>query len=366
MNNPRKPRTAIKVSVQGGFTLLELVLVVFIMGTLATISMSFIESEDSQWRYDESLRKMAMVRDAVLKVRDYKSQQIMSGFVFDNGMLPTALGPFQQLINGETLQANDSTLQLQVFEEKEPYFFYDDGNSSVKLSDLDSELDSELDGELYTELTLFKGYRAGAYISSGLDSSDKFLDAWGTEFSVLAPSPNYSVNLAQHTAPYDNQPGINMTKHDWGVPANQLRVTLINSTVDNFPSIESESESNPDFTLVLFVYENDVTAGKNEWINYRLALNSESVDNIIQISAGESLQLRLIQKLKDVSSEAVSNTDLIPAGNHLLVLIDNSKFTSTPTATAGNIPYNGSSGLVFQKFTLFPGSSLPNLTLTIK
>jgi hypothetical protein len=322
------------------------------MGTLATISMSFIESEDSQWRYDESLRKMDIVRDAVLKVRDYKSQQIMSGFVFDNGMLPTAVGPFQQLINGETLQANDSTLQLQVFEEKEPYFFYDDGNSSVKLSNLDSELD--------TELTLFKGYRAGAYISSGLDSSDKFLDAWGTEFSVLAPSPHYSVNLAQHTAPYDNQPGFNMTEHDWGVPANQLRVTLINSTVDNCPSTEPEPTCN--FTLVLFVYENDVTAGKNEWINYRLALDSESGNNI-QISAGESLQLRLTQKLKDVSSEAVSNTDLIPAGTHLLVLIDNSKTSGTPID--GDISYP-SDKPVYQKFTLFPGSSLPELKLTIK
>jgi prepilin-type N-terminal cleavage/methylation domain-containing protein len=357
MNNPLHQHATISTAHQQGFTLLEMILVVFIMGTLATISMSFIESEDSQWRYDESLRKMAMVRDAVLKVRDYKSQQIMSGFVFDNGMLPTAVGPFQQLINGETLQANDSTLQLQVFEEKEPYFFYDDGNSSVKLSNLDSELD--------TELTLFKGYRAGAYISSGLDSSDKFLDAWGTEFSVLALSPNYSVNLAQHTAPYDNQPGFNMTEHDWGVPANQLRVTLIDSTDDNCPITESESESNPDFTLVLFVYENDVTAGKNEWINYQLALNSESGDSI-QISAGESLQLRITRKLKDVRSEAVSNTDLIPAGTHLLALIDNSKFTSTPTATPGDIAYNDNSGLVFEKFTLFPGSSLPDLTLTIK
>ncbi|MEY8205257.1 MAG: prepilin-type N-terminal cleavage/methylation domain-containing protein, partial [Bermanella sp.] len=77
---------ASKHSAQKGFTLLELILVVFIMGTLAATSMSFIENEDGQWRYKQSLDKLDMVHAALVEVQDYNQQKLLSGFVYDNGV----------------------------------------------------------------------------------------------------------------------------------------------------------------------------------------------------------------------------------------------------------------------------------------
>jgi hypothetical protein len=348
-----------------------MILVVFIMGTLATISMSFIESEDSQWRYDESLRKMAMVRDAVLKVRDYKSQQIMSGFVFDNGRLPDNTGPFDQLIGPST---------LQTFEEKEPYFFYNFGTSAVKLSDF-----SDSSNPKDAELTLFKGYRSGAYLSFGLDSPDdpsdpndfgEFRDGWGNNFDVSPTVTTYTVKLNDTpTAPYNNQPKIRLRQHNWSISLDQInyaKIKLVNSTGGDFPPTKSPGESGKrEFYIVLFVYVNNSTSGKNEWVNYQSSLitldtNLVAPESPTPMLEGEISEHELTLKLEDGIESPVSSTDLIPAGNHLLVLIDKNKLSGIPDD--GLISYqNGNlDEPSYQKFTLFPGSSLPELTLTIK
>jgi prepilin-type N-terminal cleavage/methylation domain-containing protein len=341
MNNPLHQHATISTAHQQGFTLLEMILVVFIMGTLATISMSFIESEDSQWRYDESLRKMAMVRDAVLKVRDYKSQQIMSGFVFDNGMLPDKTGPFDQLIGPST---------LQTFEEKEPYFFYDYGNSSVKLSDLSSNND--------IELTLFKGYRAGAYLSSGLDSANNFLDGWGNNFTVSLGSDTYQVEIDSFSrpAPYDKEPKIIIAKHNWSISIAELNTHKI--FIDN-----QISEITGDLSIALFIYQNSTTTGAGEWVVF------QSEDEVV-IPEGITEYI-LTKRLIDGNERAITSSDLIPAGTHLLTIIDNTVIDNTVISSAplpGAITFKTPASLntIYQKFTLFPGSSLPELKLTIK
>jgi prepilin-type N-terminal cleavage/methylation domain-containing protein len=336
MNNPLQQHATISTAHQQGFTLLEMILVVFIMGTLATISMSFIESEDSQWRYDESLRKMAMVRDAVLKVRDYKSQQIMSGFVFDNGKLPDNTGPFDQLIGSGS---------LQTFEEKKPYYLYNSGNSSVRLSDVANNND--------IELTLFKGYRAGAYLASGLDSNNDLLDAWGTNFLVTTPStpPSYSVKLALHTAPYNNQPGFSLTEHDWAISVSELNIQGININNTGLVALTD------DITIALFIYQNSSLTGVGEWVIYK----SDEIKS--NIPTGVSTYLLTKKAANGVPEKMITSTDRIPAGTHLLTIISSNKMATTPTD--GDISYPIDKP-AFQKFTLFPGSSLPDLTLMIK
>jgi hypothetical protein len=294
---------------------------------------------------------MDIVRDAVLKVRDYKSQQVMSGFVFDNGRLPDNTGPFDQLIGPST---------LQTFEEKEPYFFYNSGTSSVKLSDLSNNND--------TELTLFKGYRAGAYLSFGLDSETEFRDAWGNDFNVTSDT-SYSFTLEAHTTPYDTPYVISITPNNWATSVDQinnLKINLNNATGSDYPNMSTKQ-----FYIVLFVYGNNISAGKNEWVNYRSNLIDLDFDANPkkQLSEGIS-QYILTKKLFDGDEIDIENTDLIPAGTHLIALIDKSNFDSTPVD--GKISYqndtlpNPLNEPSYQKFTLFPGSSLPELKLTIK
>ena len=71
-----------------GFTLLEMLLVVFIMGILMTTSLSFIENEDGQLRYQESIAKLDLIGKAVIDLSENDGQKTLSGFVFDNGVLP--------------------------------------------------------------------------------------------------------------------------------------------------------------------------------------------------------------------------------------------------------------------------------------
>jgi prepilin-type N-terminal cleavage/methylation domain-containing protein len=85
-----------------GFTLLELLLVLFIMGLLATTATVMVDGLDTQSRYDESKRRMQMVKRAIAgdPQRIINNQPDVSGFVADMGRTPSSL---QELLLQGTL-----------------------------------------------------------------------------------------------------------------------------------------------------------------------------------------------------------------------------------------------------------------------
>jgi prepilin-type N-terminal cleavage/methylation domain-containing protein len=76
-----------------GFTLLELVLVLFLIGLLATAGLLFTRNIEDQAQFDETLRRLELIRKAIIQSgeRTLNGQPELNGFVVDNGRLPYCL-----------------------------------------------------------------------------------------------------------------------------------------------------------------------------------------------------------------------------------------------------------------------------------
>ena len=78
---------------QAGLTLLELLLVVFILSVISFGAVSLIDTSDSQWRFEETKSRMARIRVAVVGEDEpvFAGQRRLAGFVADVGALPADL-----------------------------------------------------------------------------------------------------------------------------------------------------------------------------------------------------------------------------------------------------------------------------------
>lgn len=75
-----------------GLTLLELLLVVFLLAALAASAVSLSADVDVQSRYDVSVSRREQVREGILgPERSVQGKPLVSGFVADMGRLPTSL-----------------------------------------------------------------------------------------------------------------------------------------------------------------------------------------------------------------------------------------------------------------------------------
>ena len=340
----------------GGFTLLEMVLVVFIMGVLATISLTFIENEDGQVRYEQSLRKMHVILNAIVSQRDYQGQSLLSGFVVDNGRLPVtdaASGySLEELVEGASLTRK----ALQV----PHYHWNDDADSdfeaSLRVSQEGLGTTAVNDSERHDvdgELNLRKGQAYGGYLNGLIDSSGVVKDAWGDNFkadiknaagaigssmSVIDdPAMAYQLALADHP-PFSDSSSVPIKKvekrvniNQWSSALSELHavagdlVSQLNDAfldASNSPSIFSHEEyqsscaaEQDTFELVLFVYRNSSGSAPNQWINYVLADQS-----------GSKFVKTIIRREFDADEVRNSVTDIdedrIPVGRHVIALID--------------------------------------------
>ena len=73
-----------------GFTLLELLLVVTILSSLALATVSFVENEDNQLRFEDTRARLERIRSAVLGP-EYPDGRTLSGYAVDNGKLPESI-----------------------------------------------------------------------------------------------------------------------------------------------------------------------------------------------------------------------------------------------------------------------------------
>lgn len=80
----------IKNKIQRGFTLLEMVLVLFLIGLMASATLMLTENVEDQAKYDETKRRMQMMRTAIVgdPSRTINGGPEISGFVADMGRLP--------------------------------------------------------------------------------------------------------------------------------------------------------------------------------------------------------------------------------------------------------------------------------------
>jgi len=87
---------------QRGFSLLELLLVLFILGLMATSAVLMTQGVEDQSKYDETKRRMEMIKRAIIgdPTRTVNGGPEISGFVADMGRLPNSL---EELIDGTGL-----------------------------------------------------------------------------------------------------------------------------------------------------------------------------------------------------------------------------------------------------------------------
>lgn len=76
-----------------GFTLLELVLVLFLIGLLASAGLLFTDNFADQARFEDTQTRLALIRKAIVQAGDrtVNNQPELRGFVVDNGRLPYCL-----------------------------------------------------------------------------------------------------------------------------------------------------------------------------------------------------------------------------------------------------------------------------------
>ncbi|NOV28942.1 type II secretion system protein [Methylomonas sp. ZR1] len=82
-----------------GFTLLEMLLVIFLMALVASTGLMLTEGVEDQTKYDETKRRMEMIRKAIVgdPSRTVNGAPELSGFVADMGRLPLCLAELLRL-----------------------------------------------------------------------------------------------------------------------------------------------------------------------------------------------------------------------------------------------------------------------------
>jgi len=237
---------------QQGFTLLEMILVLMIMGMVASLSVVFIDNEDNQLRYEETIQKLETMHKATVTVKDYKDGFLLSGFVVDNGVLPSDAQDFisiptDWISSGETYIDTTEPLNPVIKRRIQPYF-------RLTKKNLSSNVDYPAPDKGYEELpdvpvgikakvtAIFnrKGYRAG-YISLGIDSAGNYKDGWGDKFFVgdssvgdssdpVFPDLKLTDDVSNKPSGFDNSINTNVTKDNWGVSLSDIQIIIENKS----------------------------------------------------------------------------------------------------------------------------------------
>jgi len=242
---------------QRGFTLLEMVLVLFLIGLLASAGLLFTEGVEDQAKYDETKRRMELIRKAIVgdTTRTINGTPEVSGFAADVGRLPDCI---KELLVNETcdgLTINPWAVDtetgigfgwrgpyIQVIADRDGEVRFRDGYGNV---DADSAQDSKDFGWVFNIPAATSSIQLQSLGFDAFSSLDDFPQP------VSAVLPDIIVN------------------DDWKI--NSLTVTFKNIDDENLPIVDSN--------LLLRVYQSQLTDyvdGSSEGFEF-LTLSASSV-----------------------------------------------------------------------------------------
>lgn len=307
---------------QKGFTLLELVLVMLIIGLVASTPLVFIDNQDNQFRYEQTLDKMELIKRGVLLKSSHRNQPILSGFVIDNGVLPPA-----------SISASQNPIELQPLISKDGGWNVDSAEDWADFTVqtpwlLSSIVGSEFEASGYP---ISKGYR-GHYLNAGLDSNQEFRDGWGEGFQVSSDGLEYQFNFhGSDVTQYSSTVSGAFASSDWQVSLGELNLELSN----DHPS---------DHRLAIAVFRNAaISDEKGRWTTYFFSVTTSNVghsfSSIWSIASGGSIS-------------TVPATTEIPAGLHPVFVMN--------SASSGN-----SSIVNSDRLLVVPGATQPALQFEV-
>lgn len=317
-----------------GFTLLELVLVMFILAILTATGMAFIESEDGQHRYDASIEKRDAIVAALYSESRDGHQKTMAGFLVDNGVLPP-------------ITTTDNAAKRTGYFLEKPVNWLSFGSQLVYIHTGQTEVPSAEGFEL------FKGYRQSAYLPSDKNPVT-YRDGWGQHFFVS------NIVLGQMTLGYDGDGGLDFDgdgnpdetqlikpapfdrdndrtigRDDWSVDVGQLNILFTNGTC--------APRTGPcTYEIAVVVFRNAACTGAEEncWDTYHFTTRA--------LNDGDTHDTAIHPTDWRQNNAAIQNPN-IPAGEHLALAL----------SAAGNATSEAAA-----RFPVFPRSIQPRVTLT--
>lgn len=329
---------------QGGFTFLELLLVVSILAGIAMLAFATTSDVEDQRRFEDTQQRLLAIRRAVLGVGDpaWDGQVRLSGFVADNGVLPGSLSELTSIPTG-----------FLSYGAKTPLF--------------DAQPDSNClsDGTTtsLTDYPLFKGWR-GRYLPAAPGATG-FRDGWGNHsitgddatnfgWAVSTASDGFGVTSrardnAGGGSGYDADVADAVAAADWRVDLNGWQVQIANrNTTTALPASGS-------LRVSVLAYVSDGAGGK--WKR----VTSAAVGSIAANSTATVT-------FNGYCDNATAGSSLVAQGRHLVVLVsdtDASAHNSTD-ALADADSVTAGTQYAARSAAFFANADRPALTLEIK
>jgi len=263
-----------------GFTLLEMVLVLFLIGLMASATLLLTEGVEDQAKYDETKHRMEIIRKAIIgdPTRTVNGRPEISGFAADVGRLPICIA--------ELLYLGDEVLPATT-----PPRFESPCNP-----------DSAFDLSLWTENTdaqIWSGWR-GPYIQVISERNGVFYrDGYGnTEQGAVLDAQNSGWN-------YEENAGV---------------VSLSSNGYDGFgPTHVSDSDDNIEEPRLIVPSDYQVSLG-SDWRSVDVQFYSNSAGSFI---AEKSLRLKINSPeggvVLDYASAEMFMSSAFPEGNDLYI-----------------------------------------------
>ncbi|MDX1565632.1 MAG: type II secretion system protein GspG, partial [Phycisphaeraceae bacterium] len=323
-----------------GLTLLELLLVVFILSALALAAATVTDGLDSRFRYDDTAARLANIRRAIIGDDRSTSEQtrLLSGFVADNGKRPGSDDVNQTVTQLLNMPADwlPHGVHAPVFDPDPDVNGYDNGGSTVLLDE--------------PAQTLAKGYR-GTYLKTAV-GSEAYRDGWNNDWTfsdVDAPNPGDPLTITSLGADgvvgdsglSDNDADVSIELHpsDWSIPLNSLKIRLANRSGSDWTPSNAVRAS-------ILVFENGDSA-QGRWRRW-------TSDDSFAATLGNDDTILLAFDQPEAR---------LPVGEHLIVLV------SDPNGTphdADDILYDNSGSRIVARVRIYPQTLPPEALLTVR
>ncbi len=327
---------------ENGFTLLELLIVVFILSALAFSTISLTNNADEQFRYEDTRTRLQNIRRAIVGSLEaaLSGQKLMSGYIVDNGGLPANIKALVVAPAG-----------FDAFGGKEPLF--DKNPDAAGFDNGGGKTDLDEPNE-----TLFKGHR-GDYLTVP-PGDGTYRDGWGNVhataatdalnfgWAITASATSYTTTsigsdgVAGGAAGFEKDMADTVGQEDWTQDVTGWQVKVTNSS--------GGTENN--MRVSLLVYVND--AGTKRW--KRL-----TTDRVSSLTDGSSFNFTF----EGAAGELPGISPVIPIGQHLIIIDDDGG--DHDPHTNDDKAFKDSSNLrVTQKVNFYPHATLPTVEVIIK